>query len=260
METLEEEYTPSYCMELEAAYGTGMMSEGGREGIEHMFEQIPLNGKKALDIGCGLGGVAFYLAGKYKMHITGLEVNPWMVKESQKRIPEVLRGHVDFILSQSNAHWPFNEESFDLLYSKGVLTHIEIKDELFQECFRVSKPGGLFVITDWLSSDTKKWGENIAKLVELEKIPFYPESESGYIELLNQSGFDVISVRDDSSVYETYNRDIAKSLQRQKRENFLSQFDEQSLKSAIEGYQSIIKALEVGEVRILRFVAKKMIS
>lgn len=34
------EYTPRYCLQLEAAYGEGMMSEGGKEGIEHMFSGI----------------------------------------------------------------------------------------------------------------------------------------------------------------------------------------------------------------------------
>ncbi len=32
--TLEDEYTPTYCLQLEAAYGEGMMSEGGVKGIE----------------------------------------------------------------------------------------------------------------------------------------------------------------------------------------------------------------------------------
>src|SRR5262249_4149455 len=35
--SLENEYTPTYCLQLEAAYGEDMMSEGGIEGIEHMF-------------------------------------------------------------------------------------------------------------------------------------------------------------------------------------------------------------------------------
>lgn len=29
--SLEEEYTPNYCLQLEATYGAGMMSEGGIE-------------------------------------------------------------------------------------------------------------------------------------------------------------------------------------------------------------------------------------
>lgn len=41
-ETLEEEYTPQYCCMLEDAYGKNMMSEGGVEGITHMFSDILL--------------------------------------------------------------------------------------------------------------------------------------------------------------------------------------------------------------------------
>lgn len=94
-----------------------MMSEGGSEGIEFMFDQIPLNDKVALDIGSGLGGVAFYLADTYNMHITGLEVNPWMIAETQKQMPAHLSERVDFLLSTSNSHWPLPNENYDMIYS-----------------------------------------------------------------------------------------------------------------------------------------------
>jgi hypothetical protein len=38
--SLENEYTPRYCLQLEAAYGHGMMSEGGREGIVLLFYSL----------------------------------------------------------------------------------------------------------------------------------------------------------------------------------------------------------------------------
>lgn len=139
-----------------------MMSEGGSEGVELMFESIPLNGKAALDIGSGLGGVAFYLAEKHNMQVTGLEVNAWMVEESMRRTPEFLKGNVDFVLSSSNSHWEMPSSSYDMIYSKGVLTHLEKKDETFQECHRLLKNAGLLVITDWLSSE-EKGGEAISR-------------------------------------------------------------------------------------------------
>lgn len=57
-------YTDEYCHQLELAYGNNMMSEGGGDAIENMFENIDIEHKKALDFGSGLGGVAFYLAEK----------------------------------------------------------------------------------------------------------------------------------------------------------------------------------------------------
>ncbi|MBP7074035.1 MAG: methyltransferase domain-containing protein [Rhabdochlamydiaceae bacterium] len=259
--TLEDEYTPTYCLQLEAAYGEGMMSEGGVKGIEHMFDQIPLEGKKALDIGCGLGGVVFYLAEKYKVDVTGLEVNKWMVAESEKRTPDFLKNRVNFLLSTSNNKWPISQESYDLIYSKGVLTHLEVKDGVFQQCHRLLKNEGLLVITDWLSSDHKKWGKNIEKLVELEHLALFPETEAGYIELLEKNGFTILSVRDDSYVYLGFNQKIIERLQNPEQlGRYVNCFNENELEASIDGYKSIAKAIEEGELKVLRFVAQKRIN
>jgi phosphoethanolamine N-methyltransferase len=47
---------------FEALYGKHLISLGGLSAIDSMFADLPLHNKKALDIGFGLGGVAFYLA------------------------------------------------------------------------------------------------------------------------------------------------------------------------------------------------------
>lgn len=256
--SLEEEYTPNYCLQLEAAYGTGMMSEGGSEGIDYMFDSLGLEKKVALDIGSGIGGAAFYLAEKYSMQITGLEVNAWMVAESKKRIPEPLKGKVDFLLSTANSGWPLPNESYDIIYSKGVFTHLETKDEILQECYRLLKKGGLLVITDWLSSESRLWGENIARLVELENLVLFPESQTGYIKLLEKNGFTLLSVRDDSVVYHRFNQQIVERLQDvTQHQTLLNYFNETELKASVEGYESIAKALEVEELSVFRFVVQK---
>lgn len=247
-DTLEETYSPEYCAELELAYGRGMMSEGGTEAIEHMFENISLQSQKALDIGSGLGGVAFYLAEKYGTEVTGIETNAWMVAESINRTPPQFRSLVNFVQTVSNSEWPFAPQSFDLIYSKGVLTHIENKKELFDECLRLLKPGGMMIITDWLSSEARTWGPEIAKLVELEHLALYPESETGYIRLLENSGFTVLSVRDDTVLYKSYNEKIIRLLQAYK---------DPQLEPAIEGYQAIANAMATGELRTIYFAAKK---
>ena len=255
---LDQVYTPKYCLQLEAAYGKGMMSEGGAEGIEYLFDSIPLKGKVALDIGSGLGGAAFYLAEKYDMHVTGLEVNAWMLEESTHRTPEHLRSKINFLLSSSNSNWAISEDSMDIIYSKGVLTHVKTKDEIFQEFYRILKRDGLLVISDCLSSEEKRWGKNIARLVELEHLPMFSESESGYIEALKKNGFILHSVRDDTLICKRFNQEIVQRLQDPMlRPIHLNHFNELELKEAIEGYEAIVRALESGEMRILRFIAYK---
>jgi ubiquinone/menaquinone biosynthesis C-methylase UbiE len=247
---LDEVYTPKYCLQLEAAYGKGMMSEGGDEGIEYLFDAIPLTGKVALDIGSGLGGVPFYLAEKYDMHITGLEVNAWTLEESIRRTPEHLKRKVNFLLSSSNSNWAIPENSMDIIYSKGVLTHVKTKDEIFQEFHRILKGDGLLVISDCLSAEEKQWGQNIARLVELKHLPMFPESESGYIKALKKNGFILHSVRDDTLICKRFNQEIVQRLQDPiQRPIHLNYFNEAELKDAIEAYEAIVRALASGEIR-----------
>ncbi len=256
--TLEEEYTPNFCIQLEGAYGDGMMSEGGVEGIELMFDEVSLKGKTALDIGSGLGGVAFYLAEKNSMKITGLEVNPWMVTEATRRIPEHLQGTVDFLLTTSNGNWPLPQDSYDLIYSKGVLTHLESKDEMFQECHRLLKDNGLFIITDWLSPVENQWGEHIGHLLEHGNLVLYAESEAGYIDTLTKQGFTVLSVRDDSSDYLRFNREIVARLQDPaSNQALLPYFQAGEMEDSIDAYETIAKAIEAKELRVIRFIAQK---
>jgi phosphoethanolamine N-methyltransferase len=248
-DTLEQEYTPLYCQQLEAAYGEGMMSES--EGFDLMFGSLSIGPDQVLDIGAGLGGVAFSLASRFPCHVIGLEVSPWMVEEATRRIPSHLSQAVAFVLSTSNTSLPFEDASFDLVYSKGVLTHIEEKGPLFAECFRILKPGGRLLITDWLSSEKGVWGHEVARLIELEHLTLYPLSQSAYQSLL--APFGAVAMRDDSAEYLSFNQKIIQRLS-----TYSSPlFDSSSLASAIEGYEAIARALETGELRVLRIEVQK---
>lgn len=137
------------------------------------------------------------------------------------------------------------------------MTHLASKEELFSECYRLLKDDALLVITDWLSSDVGKWGNHMEKLIELENLSIYPESEQGYISVLEKSGLRILSIRDDTPLYRNYNIEIADSLRKARLELLVGHKDETALQSSIEGYESIAKAMETGELRVIRFVAKK---
>jgi len=113
------------------------------------------------------------------------------------------------------------------------------------------------IITDWLSGDCKQWGPHVARLVELEKLALFPESESGYCAALERNGFSVVGVRDDSDSYKEYNRQVIARLQDTAlRESHLKVMSEAELAAAIDGYEAIVCALETGELRVVNFVAK----
>lgn len=258
MNEVIDEYYPDYCHSLEAAYGEGFMSEGGGEALDFMFKDFQIHGKKALDIGSGLGGVAQYLAKKYSMDITGLEINPWMVREATSRVSKELQGKVRYLQSVDNNHLPFEESSFDIVYSKGVLCHVEDKRGIFAECYRILKPGGVLIINDWLSPFEGKWGENVQRLVELEGLSLHAKTVDGYLLLLKEANFKEIDAANLTEQYTLYNEEIVRELKTpEKKESFTTSFSEKLHEEAIEGYQSIANAMQMGEGMVMLFSAHK---
>ena len=67
-----DEYNDTMIQVLELIWGSGYMSPGGEGYVLNLFEGLDLKDKKILDIGCGLGGPACYLAEKFGASVTGL--------------------------------------------------------------------------------------------------------------------------------------------------------------------------------------------
>lgn len=257
-ETLQEEYSPTYCKELEAAYGPGLMSEGSFDGIEAMLEGVNLDSIKAVDFGCGLGGVAYYLAKKYSMQITGLDVSPWMISQAESQCPDVIKDRVSFKVLNAGQSWPLSNQTYDLVYSKGVLTHIKDKLGIFKRANKVLRNNGQFVIVDWLSANKNSWGPQISHLIELEGLDINPETVDSYQEAIKLSPFNLIYTQDQSNLYSRYNLEIVnRLLDSSHRDELLKVFSPESLKLAIEGYQAIYQAIESRELQVYKFILEK---
>lgn len=257
-EKLISEYSESYCEMLETAYGPGMMSEGGAEAIETMFKGLEIDHKTALDIGFGLAGVPFYLAQEHHMHATGIEVNPWLVEEATRRTPEVLATLLDFIVYKPHSPLPFSDNHFDIVFSKGVLTHLDKKDALFEEVYRVLKPGGYFVVNDWLSPYKDRWGARVQMMCERENLSLFAETKENYVDLFKKIGFKDVDCQDESLSYAKYNREIAERLQsKATAHEFSKKFGEVLRQEFVDSYQLIAEAMEEGELIVTLFKARK---
>lgn len=258
LQQIIDDYSPEYCAFLEAAYGNGMLAEGGEDALMQLFPEKNITGKKILDIGFGLGGAAMYLAEQHGAYVTGIEVNPWMVAEATRRLPIHLQNKVQFIEYNPQQPMPFSDETFDIIYSKGVLTHVNHKDYLFSEIYRVLTKDGIVTINDWLSPQQGLWGDRIQTLCKTEGLTLYAETEKHYYNLLKSSGFQSISIQDKNADYYRYNSDIVGKLKQ-----FLNAkdpnpiFEKFSLPEAIDCYQLIADAINDNELLIRGILANK---
>ena len=105
---------------------------------------------QVLDVGCGLGGSARYLALQFGCRVTGLDLTPEYVQAAQMLTARLkLAERVDF-RQGSALEMPFEDGAFDLVWSEHAQMNIADKPRLYREIHRVLKPGGRFAFHDIL--------------------------------------------------------------------------------------------------------------
>jgi ubiquinone/menaquinone biosynthesis C-methylase UbiE len=114
-----------------------------------------------LDIGSGPGFLATEIARKSPgLQVCGIDLSRRMAGNAARRA----RGSVQFVLGNA-AKLPFKNDSIDLAVSTGVFHHLKSPRLLFEECYRVLKPGGEAWIYDGYPevfrrrADRKKLGQ-----------------------------------------------------------------------------------------------------
>lgn len=122
---------------------------GGREATQSMARLANLTkGDQVLDIGSGIGGPARTLAAEFGCRVTGLDLTDEFCRAARMLTERVGLGEmVEFV--QGNAlDLPFNDASFDVVWTQHTSMNIEDKEQLFSEIHRVLRPGGTFALHD----------------------------------------------------------------------------------------------------------------
>ncbi len=111
-----------------------------------------LHGKRILEIGCGGGLIAALLA-KSGAQVTAFDLSPASVKVAKKR-STINNTGVDFLVS-AGEYLPFADESFEIVFGKSILHHLDLETGK-HDLYRILRKGGKAVFTDL---DT--WTQNI---------------------------------------------------------------------------------------------------
>ena len=202
----ENEYHESMVAMLELVWGEGFMSPGGAGHVAEMVEGIELQGRRVLDIGCGLGGPACILAQKYGAYVVGTDLEPPLIKHSRDRAEAMgCSGKTEFQVVKAGL-LGFDDESFDLVMSSGGVTQTADKPGMFRECLRVLKPGGRFSLYDWMKSEGN-YSDEMRYWFETEGLTYAMETPQRQRAMLREAGFDDVNVVDRSDVYRKRVRD-----------------------------------------------------
>lgn len=100
------------------------------------------DGGRLLDWGCGYGQMSFLLRNR------GFEVVSYTIEaEGPSHWNSFLREQkLDVVYAEDPVLLPFEEESFDVVLSCGVLEHVEDESGSLAEIRRILRPAGLFIV------------------------------------------------------------------------------------------------------------------
>ena len=106
----------------------------------------PRRGQRGVDIGCGYGATASWLAENHGMEMTGFTLS-----EAQAAIGRTRPGLTCLVRDWLDNGLP--DMAFDRAYAIESSEHMVDKARFFTEARRVLRPGGRFVVCAWLEGD-----------------------------------------------------------------------------------------------------------
>jgi ubiquinone/menaquinone biosynthesis C-methylase UbiE len=121
----------------------------GREATVELAQRAQLQpGQRVLDVGCGLGGSARYLAAEHRCVVTGVDLTEEYVEVARELSWLVgLQDRVNYHAA-SALELPFEDASFDVAWTEYAQMNIDDKHAFYGETARVLVPGGRLAFHD----------------------------------------------------------------------------------------------------------------
>lgn len=196
------QYPDHFIERLHTIWGEGFLSPGGAEEVGEILTGLDLHGSTVLDVGFGTGGPAMTLARVHgAAQVTGIDVEPQLHDIAGKLIDQAgLSEQIDLHLVEPGP-FQFADNTFDVVFSKDSMIHIEDKQELFAEIIRVLKPGGVFVASDWLAGTGEAAEAALETFTEVVHLNFAMATAAQMESILRDAGFAEVSTRDRNAWY-----------------------------------------------------------
>jgi phosphoethanolamine N-methyltransferase len=241
------EYHDAMTNMLELIWGVGFLTPGGEGNIENLVGGLELKDRRVLDIGCGIGGPAFVLASKYGAHVTGIDIEPQLIEQAQIRAERLdLSSNCQFVKVEPGP-LSFPENSFDVVFSSGVIMTIDDKEEVFSEALRVLKPGGILTVYDWTKPEGE-YSEDMRYWFKMERITYSMKTFSEYEAMLRDAGFIDIESTDRSEWYRQRVQDEYEQIKSELYPRMIEVLGQQEADHFVENWRSMVVVCVNGDV------------
>ncbi len=144
----DQALTPAQLAPLDQFHTRGIMATADLAAAAGLQSST-----RVLDLGCGIGGPARYLAAKFGCRVTGVDLSAEFIDAARyltKRC--VLDDRVTFEVGDA-LHLPFEPDAFDVVFLQHVAMNIHDREGLYKEIRRILPEGGRFATYDVVSRE-----------------------------------------------------------------------------------------------------------
>ena len=187
------QYLSSAILQYESVYGEDFVSPGGREMALELIRRMALTpAARVLDVGCGLGGSAFVMAGEFGLQVDGIDLSKNMLRLANEKL--AVNGLSDSVsLQWGDCLELEREDEYDAVYSRDVFLHIHDKPRLFSTLSFALKPGGKLFFTDYCCGP-RPWDDDFSDYVEDRNYSLHTVDE--YAGIIADAGFTQVNGED----------------------------------------------------------------
>jgi ubiquinone/menaquinone biosynthesis C-methylase UbiE len=146
-------YNQGYSAAVIASHASRTVDNSAAFLLPHLKPHFAI-----LDLGCGPGtitrGFCQYVPdGK----VVGIDFSDDVIYQAQSLISKSQYPNLEFVVGNLVPRMPFDEESFDVIYTHQCLLHIPDAVRVVRQAHRVLKPGGILAMRE---ADTAFWHPN----------------------------------------------------------------------------------------------------
>lgn len=185
----------------------------GREATLELARAANLDStKRVLDVGSGVGGTSRCLAQEFGCRVTGIDLTDEYCRAAAMLSDRIgLSALIDYRQGDAT-NLPFPDASFDVVWTEHVAMNIPDKSRLYEEMYRVLKPGGTLAIYDVLAGPSGP---------VLFPVPWARTPDSSFLatpqelrDLLEKAGFTVAAWSDTTDTARAWFVSLAEKIRR----------------------------------------------
>lgn len=246
------QYKPNGILRYERIFGEGYVSTGGFDTTKEFVARLDLKpGQKVLDVGCGIGGGDFYMAKDFDVDVVGIDLSINMISFALERAIG-LKCAVEFEVADCTKKI-YPDNTFDVIYSRDTILHIQDKPALFRSFYKWLKPGGRVLISDYCRNAGTPSLEFAAYI---KQRGYDLHDVQAYGQMLRDAGFEEVIAEDQTEQFmQVLHRELDKV--GKDKDEFIHDFSEEDYNDIVNGWKAKLVRSSSGEQRWGLFIAHK---